>query len=259
VFARNTKILAVMNQKGGVGKTTTTLNFSHALSLQGKKILLLDSDPQGHLGNCLGFNEQSSLGLDEVLLRGASIDQYLHSIRPNIDILTAGSHLGEMETKTAIQGASRGYRLHDALAMVKNDNYYDYVIIDCPPAAGLLAMNAILAADEMLIPVTGDYLALQGVSRLIQVLSHIENRLEKNNRKWFVLTRFYERRKLANEIRNKMIKYFPGQVLKTCIRENVALAESPGFAKTIFEYKPKSHGSEDYRQLAADFLQHYTF
>ncbi|MFK5894228.1 MAG: ParA family protein, partial [Pseudomonadota bacterium] len=130
---------------------------------------------------------------------------------------------------------------------------------DCPPAAGLLAMNAILAADEILIPVTGDYLALQGLSRLIQVLRRIEQRLEKNTRKWFVLTRFHERRKLANEIRAKMINYFPGQVLKTCIRENVALAESPGFGKTIFEYRPKSHGSEDYRQLANDFLQRCTF
>ncbi|MFK5894266.1 MAG: ParA family protein, partial [Pseudomonadota bacterium] len=97
--ARNTRILVVMNQKGGVGKTTTTLNFSHALSQQGKKILLIDSDPQGHLGNCLGLNEQSDIGLDEVLLRGASIETSLQNIRPNMDILIAGSRLGEMETK----------------------------------------------------------------------------------------------------------------------------------------------------------------
>jgi chromosome partitioning protein len=133
------------------------------------------------------------------------------------------------------------------------------VIVDCPPSAGLLAMNVILAVDEMLVPVTGDYLALQGLSRLIQVVNHIEKRLGKMTKKWFVLTRFYERRKLAKEIRSKMIRYFPNQVFKTSIRENVSLAESPGFGQTIFEYQPKSHGSEDYRQLAADFLSKRTF
>ncbi|MFK5986643.1 MAG: ParA family protein [Pseudomonadota bacterium] len=256
---KTTIILVVINQKGGVGKTTTTLNLSHALSQRGKKILLIDSDPQGHLGNCLGLNEHNGQGLDEVLLHGVGIEQLTKNIRPDMDILISGCGLGEMESKTDNSGATRGYRLHDALAFVKNDGIYDYIIVDCPPAAGLLAMNAILAADQMLIPVTGDYLALQGLSRLIQVLSHIEKRLEKSTKKWFVLTRFHERRKLAKEIRSKMINYFPAQVLKTSIRENVSLAESPGFGQTIFEYQPKSNGSKDYWQLADDFLQRRTF
>ncbi len=256
---RNTQVLAVMNQKGGVGKTTTSLNFSYALSQHNKRILLIDCDPQGHLGNCFGLTDPSEKGLDEVLLSGASVSQYSQNIRTNIDILIAGVRLGEMETKVSSGGANRGYRLHDALAFVKNDKYYDYIIIDCPPAAGLLAMNALLATDEMLIPVTGDYLALQGLSRLIQVVLHIEKRLENATKKWFVLTRFHERRKLAKEIRSKLINYFPNQVLNTCIRENVALAESPGFGKTIFEYKPKSHGSIDYAALAEDFLKHRTY
>jgi len=255
----NTLILAVMNQKGGVGKTTTTLNLSHALSKKGKNILLIDSDPQGHLGHCLGLNNQSGAGLDEVLLNGESVDKHLLNIRQNIDILIAGSRLGEMETKESTNSASRGYRLRDALVAVKKAKKYDYVIIDCPAATGILTMNVILSVDEMLIPVTGDYLALQGLSRLIQVVNHIEKRLVKNTHKWFLLTRFHERRKLANEIRLKMINYFPSQVLKTSIRENVALAESPGFGKTIFEYQPKSHGSKDYWQLADDFLEKRTF
>lgn len=256
---KQTIVLVVMNQKGGVGKTTTTLNLSHALSQLGKKILLIDSDPQGHLGNCLGINEANAKGLDQVLLKGVDIQQLSLNIRQDIDILVAGSSLGEMETKSDSSGATRGYRLHDALAFTKNDSLYDYILVDCPPAAGLLAMNAILAADEMLIPVTGDYLALQGLSRLIQVVTHIEKRLEKSTPKWFVLTRFHERRKLAREIRQKMIAYFPRQVLKTSIRENVSLAESPGFGQTIFEYQPKSHGSQDYKQLADDYLYSNTF
>lgn len=149
--------------------------------------------------------------------------------------------------------------MHDALIFVKNSDNYDYVIIDCPPAAGLLAMNAILAVDEMIIPVTGDYLALQGLSRLVQVVTHIEKRLERKTKKYFVLTRFDARRKLAREIRDKMIAYFPRQVLKTGIRENVALAESPGFGQSIFEYSKKSHGAEDYQQLAEDYLLQRTW
>jgi len=252
------RVLTILNQKGGVGKTTTTFNLADALSRQGKKILLLDMDPQGHLGSCFGIDNYAISGLDEVLLSGVPIEQELQNVRTGIDLLGAGKRLGEMETKT-IEGMKKGYRLHDALAISKNDKNYDFVLIDCPPAAGILAMNAILGTDEMIVPVTGDYLALQGLSRLIRVVKHIETRMNRNTRKWFVMTRFSERRKLAREIRNKMVKYFPGQVLKTCIRENVALAESPGFAKTIFEYSPKSNGACDYSQLAEDFLLEKTF
>lgn len=252
------RTLAVMNQKGGVGKTTTTFNLAHALSRLGKQVLLLDLDPQGHLTSCFGLNNYSMSGLDEVLLAGVPIDQELRNVRPGIDIVVAGKRLGELETKSQ-NSANKGYRLHDALVFLRNDRNYDFVLIDCPPAAGLLAMNAILGTDEMIIPVTGDYLALQGLSRLVQVVKHIESRLDRSTQKWFVLTRFSERRKLAREIRNKMISYFPSQVLKTSIRENVALAESPGFAKTIFEYSARSHGATDYAQLADDFLMKNTY
>lgn len=248
--------LSVLNQKGGVGKTTTTLNFSFALSLCNKKILLIDADPQGHLGNSLGVQQQQS-GLDEVLLTGDSIAAHKQTIRTGIDILLAGQRLGEMETRTE-GGISRGYRLRDAVNLLLTDHHYDYILIDCPPSAGLLGMNAILASDEIMIPVTGDYLALEGLSRLVQVLAKIEQKMNRTTRKWFVLTRFYHRRKLASEIKTKLIQYFPGQVLKTAIRESVALAESPGFGQSIFEYQPRSNGSLDYKSLADDYLGNNT-
>ncbi len=246
-----------MNQKGGVGKTTTSLNFSFALSQFGKQILLIDTDPQGHLGNSFGL-VNSGQGLDQILLEQQSATSFIQPVRDRIDLICAGARLGEMETRTLDGGIDRGYRLKQALEEIRTAEKYDYIIIDCPPSSGLLGMNAILASDEMLIPVTGDYLALQGLSRLIQVIRVIEKKMHKQIKKWFVLTRFHTRRKLAREIREKLVNYFPGQVLQTAIRESVALAESPGFGKSIFEYQPNSNGSEDYRALADDFLNNRT-
>ena len=259
------RVIAVMNQKGGVGKTTTTLNLAHALALQGQRVLMLDMDPQGHLGSCFGVNTYNSTGIDDVLLDGAMLQDAITEVRDNLYLVPAGSRLGELETRAHEQSVSgfqtakknTGYRLHDALAYM-DKSQFDYVLVDCPPASGLLAMNAILACEEFIVPVTGDYLALQGLSRLIKVVGHIEQTLQKSTKKWFVLTRFQKQRKLAQQIRAKMVGYFPNQVLETAIRENVALAESPGFAKTIFEYKPRSNGAEDYQQLAVDLLEQRT-
>lgn len=258
-------VIAIMNQKGGVGKTTTTLNLAHALALQGQKVLMLDMDPQGHLGSCFGIDSHSSTGMDDVLLDNENLQNAITEVRENLFLIPAGSRLGEIETKpqhdanSGHSGSKRnpGYHLHDALA-VMDKKRFDYILVDCPPASGLLAMNAILACEEFIVPVTGDYLALQGLSRLIKVVSHIEQTLQKTTKKWFVLTRFQKQRKLAQQIRDKMVGYFPNQVFATAIRENVALAESPGFAKTIFEYRPKSNGAEDYQRLALDLLEQRT-
>ncbi len=259
------KVIAIMNQKGGVGKTTTTLNLAHALAIQGKNVLTLDMDPQGHLSSCFAVDTYNSSGMDEVLIDDKSIQDTFLNVRENLFLVPAGARLGELETKVQ-EGKNKGYRLTEALASLKADNstlskeaQLDYIFVDCPPASGLLAMNAILACDELIVPVTGDYLALQGLSRLIKVVSHIEQTLQRSTKKWFVLTRFQKQRKLANQIREKMVGYFPNQVFETAIRENVSLAESPGFSKTIFEYKPKSNGAEDYQNLAIDLLEQRTF
>ncbi len=271
------KVIAVMNQKGGVGKTTTTLNLAHALALQGKNVLMLDMDPQGHLGSCFAVDTFSSSGMDEVLMNDQPLQEAVLNVRDKLFLVPAGARLGELETQVQT-GANKGYRLRDALASIKangfhqatgslpaEDNisaegsHFDYILVDCPPASGLLAMNAILGCDELIVPVTGDYLALQGLSRLIKVVSHIEQTLQRSTKKWFVLTRFQKQRKLANQIREKMVGYFPNQVFETAIRENVSLAESPGFAQTIFEYRPKSNGAQDYQNLAIDLLEQRTF
>ncbi len=242
------RTIAILNQKGGVGKTTTSVNLAHALALQGKRVLLLDFDPQGHLGSYLGC--EYTEGMDQVLLNDMPLQAVQKLIRDNLYLVPAGESLGLLETTG--KGVSRGYRLQKALDNMQER--FDFIIIDCPPATGLLAMNVLLAVDELLIPVTGDYLALTGLSRLMQVIMHIETRLERKTKKWFVLTRFNERRKLAREIQKKLHDYFPNQVLPTTIRESVTLAESPGFAQTIFEYRNKSYGADDYRNLAINLM-----
>ena len=244
-------MIAVINQKGGVGKTTTTLNLSHALAQYDKNVLVIDLDPQAHLSAGYGVLQREQEGIADVLLGDAELKDVITKTRDNVSIVPAGSRLGELEHMTE-GGAKRGYLLKDALkGKVKS---YDFVLIDCPPSSGILGMNALLAAEEVLVPVSGDFFALQGLSRLMSIFQHIEQTLKRKTKKWVVLTRFHERRKLAKEVKGKILSYFPDCVFQTAIRETVALAESPGFGQTIFEYQPKCNGANDYLELAADVI-----
>ncbi|MFK5913917.1 MAG: ParA family protein [Woeseiaceae bacterium] len=245
------RMISVINQKGGVGKTTTTLNLSHALAQHGKKVLVIDLDPQAHLSAGYGVLRREQQGIADVLMGEVELNEVIEEVRENVFIIPAGTRLGELEHLTE-GGAKRGFLLKDAL---KNKiRKYDYVLVDCPPSSGILGMNALLASNEVLVPVSGDFFALQGLSRLMSIFQHIESTLKRKTKKWVVLTRFHERRKLAKEVKGKILSYFPNSVLQTAIRETVALAESPGFGQTIFEYKPKCNGANDYFELAADVI-----
>jgi chromosome partitioning protein len=244
--------IAVMNQKGGVGKTTTTLNLAHALALAGRKVAALDLDPQGQLGAGLGIMANGHGGLDTVLLEGSPLRQTIQPARERLRLAPAGPRLAEFEL-VSTGGASRGFRLREALR-AGLDGDEDIVLLDAPPSAGLLAMNVLLAVEEVLVPVTGEYLALHGVSRFMGILRHIDESLKRRTRLWIALTRFNEHRRLAREVRDKLTEYFPGTVLATAVRESSALAESPGRAQTIFEYQRNGRGAADYRALADDLL-----
>ena len=139
-------------------------------------------------------------------------------------------------------------------ALQKLTSHYDVVIIDCPPSAGLLGMNALFASSRLLIPVSSDFLALQSLASFLATMRFVEDTLRRPLHKWVVMTRFHKQRRLAREIREKLLEYFPDDLLDTAIRENVALAECPSFGETIFEYQDSSHGAEDYRQLANELL-----
>lgn len=245
------RIIAIMNQKGGVGKTTTTVNLGFALALAGKKVTLLDMDPQNQVAISLGL-ENGQGGLDRILLEGDGLDEHLIVVRDNLKMISAGDNLADFETVT-VGGASRGKALKRAIAS-SSLMADDFVLIDCPPSSGLLCINAMFAADELVIPVSGDYLSLQGLSRMMQILKRAETVLGHRIRVWIVSTRMQLNRKLTEQVRLKILKYFPGRVLTTMIRENVALAECPSFGKSIFDYKDKSAGAEDYQSLAQDLL-----
>jgi chromosome partitioning protein len=245
------RIIAIMNQKGGVGKTTTTINLGHALALAGKTVTLLDMDPQGQVAISLGLNNDQA-GLDSVLLEDYNIDDCLQQARENLDVVCAGNNLADFEHVTT-GGSSRGHTLRRAIEESRLIDQ-DFVLIDCPPSSGLLGINAMFAADELLIPVSGDYLSLQGLSRMMQILKRAEAVLGHNIRLWIVSTRMQLRRRLTQEVRDRILKYFKGRVLNTVIRENVSLAECPSFGKSVFDYKDNSAGAEDYQSLAQDLL-----
>ena len=244
-------MLAVINQKGGVGKTTTTLNLAHAMAQQGKKVLCIDLDPQAHLTAGFGLLKRPQHGIADLLMSEMDFAGVVLPAREYLDLIPAGERLGELEHMSE-GGAKRGWLLRDAISEHTRD--YDYVFVDCPPSSGILGMNALLATREVLIPVSGDFFALQGLSRLMGIFQHIEEVLKTKTKKWVVLTRYQERRRLARDVRDRILSYFPKHVYRTAIRETVALAESPGFGKTIFEYQGKSNGALDYRDLAHDVL-----
>lgn len=245
------RLIAVINQKGGVGKTTTTSNLAHALALKGRRVTAIDLDPQGHLTACFGLDQRNQSGLDEVLLDGVPIMQHVVNVREHLDLVPAGCDLNRFEQITE-GGAKRGRMLKRAIDGHFDDR--DFLLLDCPPASGLIAVNALFAADEVLVPVGGDYLSLHGLSYLISTFKNFEHLLGHRLSQWIVVTRFQARRRLAREVLEKLLEYFPGRVLKTAIRENVALAECPSFGQTIFEYKRSSNGADDYRDLAVDLV-----
>ncbi|NQY27635.1 MAG: AAA family ATPase [Piscirickettsiaceae bacterium] len=240
-----------MNQNEGVGKTTTTINLGHALALAGKRVTVLDMDPQGHVAIAYGLDKKQA-GLDHVLLDDRAIGDVAIMARENLEVVLAGEYLADYENVLE-GGASRGYKLRLAIenSALKER---DFVLIDCSSASGLLGINALFAADEVMMPISSNYLSLQGLSKMMRIFKRAEALSGRSIKLWLVSTRMNLHRRLAHEVRRRVLTCFPGRVLKTVIRENYALAEALGFGKTIFDYKQASTGAEDYQALAQDLL-----
>jgi len=244
------QVIAVLNQKGGVGKTTTSLNVGHALALAGCRVLMIDLDPQGHLTASWGLHGTDWQGIDAVLSGVATLEDCVRTVRERVDVVPSGSGLVRFE-QDAAGGIARGYRLREVLQGLD----YNYVLLDCPPSSGLIAMNALLAADQLLIPVSSDYLSLNGLARMMSVLRAIEGKTHSVTDKRILLTRYQARRRLAREVREKLEQHFGEELLRVAVREAVAIAESPSYGQSIFEYRPNGHGAEDYRALGAALME----
>lgn len=246
------RLIAVINQKGGVGKTTTTANLAHGLSRKGFSVLAIDLDPQSHLAASLGITRQDLSGLDVVFLKNLPLKSVEFTVRENLKLIPAGAQLNDVENLDQ-GGKSRGLFLKNAID--RYEDQVDFILIDSPPSSGLLVINALFAVEEIIIPMTGDYLALQGLSHLLATLNNFEHALRKKYKQWIVLTRFHDRRRLSHEVSDKLLNYFPDTVFRTSISEAASIAECPGFGKTIFEYKPKSKSAQEYESLVDDLLE----
>jgi len=246
------KKIAILNQKGGSGKTTTAVNLGAALSLHGQRILLVDMDPQGHLTQSLLGPESRNLkhGMFDLLKGDISFDD-ARAERPGISLIPSTPDLAAAETE--ITSSGKEFLLREVL---KKTRIFDFCFMDCPPSLGLLTTMALSAADGILIPLQVEFLALHSLSRTLETLDLIKKRFNpKLEISGVVATRYDGRRRLNKEIMESAKSYFKEKLFQTIIRENISLAEGPGFGKTIFEYARRSRGSVDYMALAKEFLR----
>ncbi|OQY05637.1 MAG: hypothetical protein B6I25_05275 [Planctomycetales bacterium 4572_13] len=253
--------IAILNQKGGVGKTTTVVNVSAALALKGQRVLAIDLDPQAHLTIHLGGDQDpDAVGIYEVLTGNTTLADAIRPIRENLWLLGANIDLVGAEAEL-INEVGRETILAQAVESIQDR--FDYLLIDCPPSLGLLALNALAAVGEVIIPIQPHFLALQGFSRLLQTVSLVQSRINPALRVSAILMCMFDgRTSLSNEVRED-IKHFlssaresdhpwaQAQVIPVHIRQNIKLAEAPSHGQTIFEYEPQCNGAADYEAVAA--------
>ncbi len=246
------KIIAIINQKGGVGKTTSVVNIGAGLTRRGKRVLVMDMDPQSHLTFSLGVQpDDVGHGMYELLKGTASVDEVITE-RLGMGLISSSLDLSGLEVELA-ERAGREHMLRDAIGGLSG---YDYILMDCPPTMGLLSLNAMVAAEEVYIPLQAEFLALQGVSRLVQSIQRIKERLNPALIIGGLITTRYDRRKgLNREVHASLKEHFSKELFKTVIRDNIALAEAPSYGMSIFDYRASSNGAEDYASLCKEIVK----
>ncbi len=250
------KIIAVANQKGGVGKTTTSVNLSAGLAVEEKKVLLIDADPQGNATSGSGIarsNSRKSL-YNVLTLKEAVNNVILPTELPLLKVLPADKNLAAAELDL-VDTNEREYILKKILQEIKSD--YDYIIIDCPPSLGLLTINGLTAADSLLVPIQCEYYALEGVTELFDTLARLRRGLNPQlTIEGLLLTMYDERTNLSAAVAQDLRDFYGKQVLDTVIPRNIRLAEAPSYGKPIILYDIRSKGAESYIQLAKEILSH---
>jgi chromosome partitioning protein len=244
------KIIAISNHKGGVGKTTTTVNLGAGLANLGKKILLVDLDPQANLTQCFGITKPETTMYEA--LKGED-ELKVVTINDNLDIAASSLDLAGAEMELSSE-AGREYLLEEILAPFKE--HYDYTLIDCPPSLGLLTFNAFACSDEVIIPIQAHFLAIKGLTKIIEIVNKVKRRINKDLEIKGVIITLYDKRKILHRDIEETIKtYFQEKVYITKIRQNIALAEAPTTGEDIFRYNPKSNGAKDYQNLCLEFIE----
>lgn len=248
------KIISVANQKGGVGKTTTTVNLSTILAKKGKKVLLIDTDPQGNATSGLGVSKDVELSVYDILIGDTEFDETLQETAiKNLKVCPSNISLAGAEVQL-VSMMSREQRLKTKLDKIKDQ--YDYILIDCPPSLGLVTLNAFTASDSVLIPVQCEYFALEGITQLLKAVKFTQMNLNSNLKiEGVLLTMFDARLNLGLEVVEEIRKYFQDKVYNTIIPRLVRLTEAPSHGKPIIAYDPKSRGSEAYLNLAKEVIE----
>jgi chromosome partitioning protein len=249
------KIIAVANQKGGVGKTTTAVNLSACLAVNNKKVLLIDIDPQGNTTSGLGFDKNTvGKSIYDMVINEVKIEDIIVPTKiENLMLCPSNINLAGAEVEL-VSVISRETRLKVALEDIRNN--YDFIMIDCPPSLGLLTVNALTAADTILVPIQCEYYALEGLSQLMNTVKIVQRHLNRNlSVEGVVLTMFDARTNLSIQVVDEVKKYFGNKVYRTIIPRNVRLSEAPSYGLPIIQYDPKSKGAECYMDLAEEVIE----
>jgi chromosome partitioning protein len=251
----STRIFTVANQKGGVGKTTTTVNIAAAMAMGGLRVLVIDLDPQGNASTALGVEHRDSAGVYEVLMGNTSMSEVVKKVAgfPALDCVSSNTSLANAEINL-VSMVARELQLKAAIDEVSAN--YDYIFIDCPPSLGLLTINAFAASKELLIPIQTEYYALEGLSQLLETYSVVKKRLNPNlNLSTIVLTMFDSRTRLSNDVATNVRSHFPNELIDIPIPRAVRVSEAPSYNQTVMTYDPLSPGAIAYMQVAREIAE----
>ena len=251
----STRIFTVANQKGGVGKTTTTVNVAAALAMGGLRVLVIDLDPQGNASTALGVEHRESAGVYEVLMGNAQMLDVVQKVAgfPVLDCVSSNTSLANAEINL-VSMVARELQLKEAIESISVN--YDYIFIDCPPSLGLLTINAFAGSKELLIPIQTEYYALEGLSQLLETYSVVKKRLNPTlNLSTIVLTMFDGRTRLSNDVAANVRSHFPNELIDIPIPRAVRVSEAPSYNQTVMTYDPLSPGAIAYMQVAREIAE----